>query len=191
MFQYLYGKVTEKGIDNIVVDVNGAGYYVLVSNPNEYVYNEFAKVYIYYALKENELTLYGFPDSRTKSVFLRLISVTSIGPKTAIQILSAITIDSFIFAVESGNIAVLKKLPGIGPKTASQIILDLKNKLVYEEPKSTTKVVNQDLEDAITGLTNLGYKKSEIEPIIKTLSSEKRTVSQYITTILALLGKVK
>ena len=129
MYSYLNGKITEKGIDYIVVECSGIGYHVFVSRPDDFFKDDFTKVYTYLAVREDDMTLYGFKTKDEKNIFLKIISVSGIGPKTAITMLSVTTPQSFIQAIELGNTGYLKKLPGIGSKSASQIILDLKGKL--------------------------------------------------------------
>ena len=189
MYNYLNGKITEKGIDYIVVECYGIGYHVFVSRSDDFLLDEYAKVYTYLAVREDDMTLYGFKTKEEKNLFLKIISVSGIGPKTAISILSVTTPQSFIQAIELGNTGYLKKLPGIGSKSASQIILDLKGKLVVEVNEKTAVVVNKDLEDTKEALKGLGFKVSDIDSVLKVVGEEKLTSQQYLKKALQLLRK--
>ena len=119
-----------------------------------------------------------------------LIGVSGIGPKTAITMLSVTTPQSFIQAIELGNTGYLKKLPGIGSKSASQIILDLKGKLVVDVNDTLeVKQVNKDLEDTREALKGLGFKASDIDSVLKVVGQEKLTSQQYLKKALQLLRK--
>lgn len=189
MYNYLYGKITDKGIDFIVVECGGVGYHVLVSRTDDFQRDEMVKVYTYLAVREDDMTLYGFKTKDEKNLFLKIIGVSGIGPKTAITILSVTTPQSFIQAIELGNTGYLKKLPGIGAKSASQIILDLKGKLVVETSEVQNIVTNKDLDDTREALKGLGFKTSDIDSVLKVVGQEKLTSQQYLKKALQLLRK--
>lgn len=189
MYNYLNGKITEKGIDYIVVECNGIGYHVFVSRSDDFERDEYAKVYTYLAVREDDMTLYGFKTKEEKNIFLKIIGVSGIGPKTAITMLSVTTPQSFIQAIELGNTGYLKKLPGIGAKSASQIILDLKGKLVVDSNTSNVPLVNKDLEDTKEALKGLGFKSQDIDSVLKVVGQEKLTSQQYLKKALQLLRK--
>ena len=170
MYNYLNGRISEKGIDYIVVDCGGVGYHVFVSRSDDFKKDDYEKVYTYLSVREDDMTLYGFKTKEEKNLFLKIISVSGIGPKTAITMLSVTTPQSFIQAIELGNTGYLKKLPGIGAKSASQIILDLKGKLVVDVNDALeVKQVNKELEDTREALKGLGFKVSEIDAVLKTI----------------------
>jgi Holliday junction DNA helicase RuvA len=187
MYSYLIGEITEIGIDYVVCEVNGIGYFLYISHPNDYRRNETTQVFTYYHVKEDGVSLFGFKTREEKELFIKLIDVKGIGPKTAINILSATTPTNLIQAIETSNTGYLKKLPGIGPKAAQQIILDLKGKLVVE---ATVKDIsqNQDLLDAREGLKLFGFKVSEIDSALAKLNDQKLTVEEYIKQALKLLN---
>ena len=189
MYNYLYGRITEKGIDYIVVECGGVGYHVYVSRADDFNREEFTKVYTYLAVREDDMTLYGFKTKDEKNIFMKIISVSGIGPKTAITMLSVTTPQSFIQAIELGNTGYLKKLPGIGAKSASQIILDLKGKLVVDKVEVQELVTNKDLEDTRDALRSLGFKLSDIDAVLKVIGQEKLTSQQYLKKALQLLRK--
>ena len=125
MIGFLKGKVEHISIENIYLDVCGVGYELFVSNPEKYHLYDEVMVHTYLAIRENDITLYGFFTKNEKELFLKLISFKGIGPKSAIGMLSKASYEGIIEAIETGNLGYLKKLPGIGPKAAGQIILEL------------------------------------------------------------------
>ena len=189
MYNYLYGRITEKGIDYIVVECGGVGYHVYVSRADDFNREEFTKVYTYLAVREDDMSLYGFKTKDEKNLFLKIIIVSGIGPKTAITMLSVTTPQSFIQAIELGNTGYLKKLPGVGAKSASQIILDLKGKLVVDTVEAVKVEVNKDLDDTREALKGLGFKASNIDSVLKVVGQEKMTSQQYLKKALQLLRK--
>ena len=129
MIGFLRGKIEHVTIENIYLDVCGVGYEIFVPNPERYHLYEEVMVHTYLAIRENDVTLYGFFTKDEKELFMKLISVKGIGPKSAVSMLSKGSYEGIIEAIETGNLGYLKKLPGIGPKAAGQIILDLKGHL--------------------------------------------------------------
>ena len=143
MISFLKGDIVEINVDYVLVDVNGIGFQVFVGKPQDYS-NGRSLIYTYYHVKEDGVSLYGFKTKQEQDLFLRLINVSGIGPKTASGILGATTTNSLISAIELGNIAFLKKLPSIGPKAAQQIILDLKGKLISDEQANKPSAKKSD-----------------------------------------------
>ena len=183
MYEYLNGELAHILPTAIVVDVHGVGYQVVFANP--YRLQDFLKkqikVLVRQVVREDSITLYGFISSEERELFQRLISVSGIGPKSAMSILANDDTDGFVNAVESGNVTYLTKFPGVGKKTAQQIILDLKGK--FEAlPEETTKAVvstNQaTLEEAKEALLGLGYSAKEITKIWKSLEAAAPSTTQ-------------
>ena len=133
MIEFISGKLIKKNPDYIVVDVSGIGYKINISL-NSYnslcSLNEKLSIDTYFHVNENSQSLYGFKDSLEKELFIMLISVSGIGPKTAINLLSAVNPDDFKKRLIAGEVKMLTSLPGIGPKTARRIIIELKDKFV-------------------------------------------------------------
>lgn len=184
MIGYLKGHVQMITKDSLIVNVNNVGYHVLTPLPYENKIDEQLELYIYTHVREDQISLFGFKHIDQKEVFLKLISVKGVGPKTALAILSSVDYLKLIEAIDTENIAFLKKMPGIGPKSAAQIVLDLQGKLVVDKSN-----INSELEDAIDALLSLGYKGNEIKKINKELSSELLTTEEYIKKGLQLLLK--
>ena len=165
MYDYIIGKIAYIKNNAIVVDNNGVGYLVYVSNPYSFEINNEYKVYIYQHITEDENTLYGFKNIEEKELFLKLISVKGLGCKMALPILAVGQIDGIMDAIERENILYLKKFPKIGEKLARQIVLDLKGKLEFIGVGITDDVVEteNELKEALIAL---GYKEKEIIPVI-------------------------
>ena len=128
MYSYIKGIIVDLAKDYIVIDNNGIGYMLYVSNPYQFTKGKEYLVYVYQQVKEDGILLFGFKTKEEKELFLKLILVKGIGCKTAIGILATGDVNAIISAIESKNIAYLKRIPGIGPKAAQQIVLDLQGK---------------------------------------------------------------
>lgn len=183
MYEYLNGELAHILPTAIVVDVHGVGYQVVFANPYRLQdsLKKQIKVLVQQVVREDSITLYGFISSEERELFQRLISVSGIGPKSAMSILANDDTEGFVNAVESGNVTYLTKFPGVGKKTAQQIILDLKGK--FEAlPEETTKAVvstNQaTLEEAKEALLGLGYSAKEITKIWKSLEAATPSTTQ-------------
>jgi len=183
MYEYLNGELAHILPTAIVVDVHGVGYQVVFANPYRLQdsLKKQIKVLVQQVVREDSITLYGFISSEERELFQRLISVSGIGPKSAMSILANDDTEGFVNAVESGNVTYLIKFPGVGKKTAQQIILDLKGKF-EAVPEETTKAVvstNQaTLEEAKEALLGLGYSAKEITKIWKSLEAAAPSTTQ-------------
>ncbi len=165
MIYSLSGRIVEVGQDKVAIDLGSIGYEVFVSRPSDFLEGEEPTLYTAEVLTQDDHYLVGFASKREKAAFEALTSVKGIGPKTALSALSKTDPDSLFAAIALSNANYLKKLPGIGPKAASQIILDLKGKLVEaEEKKAATKVDRYP--GVASALKNFGFKAKEIETAI-------------------------
>ena len=179
MFEYIKGIVTDIKPNGIVLENNGIGYFIYVSNPYIFNVNNEYKVYIYEHILENEDSLYGFKTSKDKELFLKLISVKGLGPKMTLPLL--VEDQSIESAIEREDITYLKKFPKIGDKLAKQIVLDLKGKLSKDENIKT----NDELKEALLGL---GYKEKEIKNVISKVDNSL-SIEEQIKVSLKLLLK--
>lgn len=170
MYAYIDGIVNDINPSNIVLDNNGIGYEVVVANPYEYSLEEKVRVYISQQVREDSNTLYGFKNKEQKSVFLLLLKVKGVGPKSALAILAGAKSSEIINAIENSDVTYMTKFPGVGKKSAQQIILDLKGKIEFISEDSTNLQNNVYLSDAILALEALGYSKKELEKVEKKLS---------------------
>ncbi len=199
MIAYIRGKLVFIREETIVVDVQGVGYEILCPNPFVFqkLLNEELFVHTYHHVREDVQQLYGFKDEDEKYLFTKLISVSGIGPKSGIGILSSVHVPDFIAAVETEDEKYLTQFPGVGKKTARQIILDLKGKLTNmvtvenqseKEPISSTHA-SQFLE-AKEALLALGYTEKEVQLVMPTLQKEEITqTDEAVRRALALLVK--
>ena len=197
MYAYINGKIADKANNYVVIDCNGVGYKIfMASNIIENLpdVGETQKVYTYYYVREDNISLYGFLTNEELRMFELLLSVSGIGAKSAIQILSSITPSSFALAVISNDVSKIVKIPGIGNKTAARIILELKDKLKTEQAVSNdTKVieamnVEEKDSEAITALQVLGYTRKEIEKALEKIETKRLTVEEIIKKALSVLG---
>lgn len=174
MFSYIRGELAEINPDHIVIDVGGIGYMVCISGQamNDLpAVGAVVKVHTFLYIREDLVMLYGFLDKGEMEMFKLLISVSGIGPKGAIGILSALSVDDLRFAVLSGDSKSIAKAPGIGAKTASRVCLELKDKISladafeqkfeHVEKGAGNKAENSVKNDAVLALTALGYSSAE------------------------------
>lgn len=195
MFEYLKGKIAAVHPQYIVIDVNGIGYKLLVANPYRYQDNEETTVYVEQIVRENEQSLYGFYDLNEKELFNRLTSVSGIGPKSALAILAGNDINGVFVAIENGDVKYLTKFPGVGKKTAQQIILDLQGKVsannVQTDLFGTNDIANstnKELSDGLEALISLGYTPKDVKKVKEKLSAlDKLSADEYVREGLKLL----
>ena len=185
MINYLKGKVELKKDSFIVIDVNGIGYKVSMSDTSlqKLNLNEEVKVFTYMRVSEDEINLYGFLSYEELSMFELLISVGGIGSKSALKILSNIIPSKFALAVITNDVNTLKKLPGIGAKTAQRIILELKDKIKtsqQEEIEGDIIQIDGNLKDAQDALQVLGYTKKDIESVFEKIDLNGLSVEEII-----------
>ena len=195
MIAFLKGKIDVKGSNFIIIEVNGVGYKVFMteSSLQQIETKQEIKVYTYMRVLEDDVSLYGFLNNEELSMFELLIGVGGIGAKSAIAILSNIEPSSFALAVITDDVATLKKLPGIGAKTAQRIILELKDKIKSNEKLEQEKAIeekaklNEKAQDAIDALQVLGYNIKSIETVLAQIDTENLEVEEIIKQGLKLL----
>lgn len=197
MYEYLTGLVTSVTPQYVVLEVSGVGYQLFVANPYRFQEDPAKKVqiYVYQAVRDDAITLFGFVDRAEKQLFLQLINVSGIGPKSALAILANPDHQGLIDAIANDNVGYLTKFPGIGKKTASQIVLDLKDKVAgmtsntLLTPAAPAETDNPALQDALAALTALGYKEREVKRIKKQLlKTDANTTQEYLSQALALIN---
>lgn len=179
MYAYIKGKLTQLFPTHVVVDVNGVGYEI--QTPNSYRFQKYldkeVQIFTSLIVREDAQLLYGFINEEEKDMFLSLIKVTGIGPKSALAILATSTPNEVKQAIENENDAYLTKFPGIGKKTARQIVLDLKGKVQITEENTDTLLnfMNESnanesmIKEAMLALEALGYSKRELSKVEKVL----------------------
>ncbi len=191
MYEYMVGTVVDVQPSYLVLQVGGVGYHLLMANPfrlNDRLGQE-VKIYLYLNVSQDQLSLFGFPRQDEKSLFLKLINVSGIGPKSALAILANEDHAGLIQAIENEDRQFLQRFPGVGKKTASQIVLDLKGNLQdltsASFPQSSAEAkeaaTNPALEEALLALEALGYSKREVKKVKKALEDQDdQTSDAYI-----------
>ncbi len=189
MIAFIKGKVHSIALDHIIMDCNNVGYHIYFASAEKIRINEELTIYTYQHVREDEISLFGFLANEEKAFFMKLISVKGVGPKTAMNILGFSNYQNIITAIEENNLAFIKSLPGIGTKSASQIILDLKGKLVTAD---NNQVASKDYLDALEGLKSLGYKAAELTFLNKMFKENpKSSTDEYLKYGLKLLNDKK
>lgn len=189
MIAFLQGIIRLIRTDSIVLDVQGVGYEVYINNPFSQKLGDELFVYTYQHVREDAILLYGFLKEKDYEVFMRLINVKGIGPRTALNLLGSCSGEQMIQAIEEDDIKRLKALPGIGAKTASQIVLDLKGKFVVESSQSSN-LNNPNWEECKEALLALGYRANQLSAIQKELvSQEDLGVDEMLRKALGILAK--
>jgi Holliday junction DNA helicase RuvA len=189
MIGYVRGAVTHLFTDYCFIDVQGVGYRVFIagSTRQKLVLGTVASLFTYLQVREDALLLYGFYTQDEYELFLQLLSVTGIGPKVALGVLSAISPNDFRRAVSQKNMIILTKLPGIGKKTAERLILELKDKIgIITESEGTddfvsdeTSIASEVAAQGLQALLSLGYSQSEIGPVLQKIGNTQ-TVEELI-----------
>lgn len=197
MYQYLTGKIAEKTPAAAVLDVNGVGYEVRIS-VNTFTalpdLGQTAKLLTHFVVREDAQLLYGFATEDERELFRLLLSVSGIGPKMAITLLSGMTIPELKTAIREGSIPVLSSVSGIGKKTAERVIVELKDKLPKEAGRDSRDIIHdmsvsdQIIDDAVHALVALGYVKQKakeaVQKVLKAGLGKNLTVEEIIRSAL-------
>jgi len=179
MIAYLKGNLLQKSPNQIVVDIGGVGYCATIPLSTYFrlgEVNDPVELFIYTHLTDNALSLFGFSTKEERDIFLKLISISGIGPKLALNVLSGIGPSELEEAVKSSDVARISLIPGIGKKTALRIALELQEKMEKKEKLLAVKG-SAEKEDLISTLMNLGFRRKEVESVvnetIKSFSSKE------------------
>jgi len=168
MIAYLKGKLIQKSSNQVILDIGGVGYcawiplstYLKIGD-----FNETVALHIYTHMTDNSLALYGFHSEEERELFLKLINISGIGPKIALNILSGIEASDLEDAIRRSDIVRISLIPGIGKKTAMRIAMELQEKLDLKEKVLETSH-SKEKEDLVSALMNLGFKRREVEKIV-------------------------
>ena len=207
MLAYIKGKLEMKMTGYVVIDVGGLGYKVYMSEVGiENIGNigDTVKVHTFYRVREDDISIFGFNTLEELKMFELLLGVSGVGAKTALTMLAVCEPSEFALAVISEDVKALTGIPGIGPKSAKRIILELKDKIKKEQEieniknqvenkKSNTKIKlaieNDDkLQEAISALQVLGYNKKEIEKSFEKIDTKELSTEELIKKGLSLLS---
>ncbi|HEY4479167.1 MAG TPA: Holliday junction branch migration protein RuvA [Candidatus Paceibacterota bacterium] len=189
MIATLEGKITHKDLKSVICNVNGVGYKVFVTldTLEKLKKDDSVFLFTYLAVRENALDLYGFTTKEGQDFFELLLTVSGIGPKSAISILSIASPETLRKAVSSGDNSYLTKVSGIGKKTADKIILELREKIGSLESEGGGNI--QGEVDAVEALKSLGYSQNEARDALKKVAKEIVSTSDKVRAALKLLGK--
>src|SRR5581483_9368556 len=182
MIAHLRGRLLAKHPNQAIVETGGVGYDLTISVPT---YSDLpalgaeVSLHIHTHVREDAIALYGFLRTAEKKIFEKLISVSGIGPKLAITILSSMAADEMATAIRSNDVAKLTRIPGIGRKTAERMVLELRDKLPKETPGEVEAVptVGAVEEDVLSALMNLGYQRAAAERALATVSRNGKAAS--------------
>ncbi|MCM3716990.1 Holliday junction branch migration protein RuvA [Fictibacillus phosphorivorans] len=191
MIESITGNVEYITAEYIVINNNGIGYKIICPNPFIYKLNEQKTVYTYHYVREDVLALYGFINRNERDLFLKLLNVSGIGPKGALAIVAFGQPEQVVNAIEHEDEKFLTKFPGVGKKTARQMILDLKGKLsiftdadLSEGLFAEIETIGDELDEAVEALTVLGYGRKEIQKVLPELKKEKMSANEYVKAAL-------
>lgn len=192
MIGFLTGKIISSKPTQILLDVNGVGYLVNISITTfeKISEKETASLHIHTSVKEDSIALFGFFTQSEREMFELLISISGIGPKVSLGILSGIAVDDLKDAIANGNVSRLIAIPGIGRKTAERVVLELRNKVDAIKVDGSSKEISAK-DEAISALATLGYQRQTSEKIIRDLLSENQNYSleELIRKALSILNK--
>lgn len=178
MYEYLSGKLMFKSPTYVVIDVGGVGYHVNISLHTFGLLKdqESCRLFVSLQVKEDSHTLYGFQDEGERKLFHHLISVSGIGANTARMILSSINPTEIQTAIISGDVNQIKRIKGIGPKTAQRMILELQDKLKKDGPDALIHVPQQQntVDEALAALLMLGFNKVQVEKTLQVILKEQK-----------------
>lgn len=198
MFAYIKGTLAEKLSNYVVVETMGIGYKIFMSETAIAKIGEIGdnvKVHTHYHVREDDISLYGFLSNDELKMFELLLSVSGIGAKSAITMLSNMSPSEFAMSIITNDISKLTKIPGIGPKSAQRIVLELKDKLKTEQAISKTEEAkavmntNENTNEAISALQILGYNRKEIEKVLEKFNYQSMSIEDIIRNGLKYLGK--
>ena len=176
MIASLTGRLASKHPGGVVIDVQGVGYDVLIPLSTYYRLPDPAQsvsLTIHTHVREDAIQLFGFLTPREKEAFLLLMSVSGIGPKLALSVISALNVDDLVAAIRNDDHRTLASVPGIGKKSAGRLALELKDKVDKlaspggHQAVTATEPANRLLDDALSALVNLGYKASDVKEVVK------------------------
>ncbi len=202
MIAYLSGKLLEKQANTAIVDVGGVGYEVSIPLTTFYELGEVGSdvsLRIYTHVREDAIQLFGFKTLRERDLYLKLISVQGIGPKSGIAMLSGMSADEIITAIRTGDLARLKSIPGVGLKTAERLVIELRDKVndmsvggaPLDAATSTHLSADSVFDDALSALINLGYQRNAAEKALNQAAREgtEITVQKLLRRSLQILAK--
>ena len=181
MITHLKGKLVEKSPTNVVIEVNGIGYWINISLTtfSQIPDNENIKLYTHLQIKEDSHSLYGFYTKKEREIFRLLISVSGVGTSTARTMLSSLDPQQVVEAISSNNVSIVQSVKGIGSKTAQRLIIELRDKIlkIYDLDETYVNSNNTTREEALSALEVLGINKKSSERLVDIIIKENQDIS--------------
>ena len=179
MIGFLQGKIIDKTLHSLTLLVGGVGYEVLTTNKVlEKEIDTSINLFCYTHVREDQLTIFGFRDKQEKDLFIKLIGVSGVGPKSALAVISTLGVDDCLFAIKDADITMLTTVSGLGKKGAQKIVVELQSKIGEVKELDLKGESNSNDKDVVDALTNLGFRKENViitlREIDKNLSIEER-----------------
>lgn len=196
MIEYILGKLISKKPTSIIIESNGLAFNVNISIPAYEALppiNSNTKIVTHLHIKDNPFSfvLYGFVDENEREIFRYIISVSGIGPKTAMSIISAMSYNELVELITSGNYLPLTSISGVGKKTAERLVVELKDKISKGETDFVPSQINKDafselskISSIISALVNLGYNRIEADKLVKKISSSKNIMDMQVEDVI-------
>ncbi|MHB1295423.1 MAG: Holliday junction branch migration protein RuvA [Anaerolineae bacterium] len=190
MIASLRGQVRAVRGDSVVLEVGGVGYavYVPVSLLDRLTVGTLVELHTYMVVRETAISLYGFETLEEREVFVTLLGVTGIGPRTALSTLSALSPDLLRNAIAQGDAAALARVPGLGRKMAQRLVLDLREKIGAASGSALSSPLSTADTDVLNALTSLGYSVVEAQDAVRALPEDAKELDERILTALRFLG---
>ncbi len=195
MYAYISGKVAQKATNYAVIDVGGVGYQIYTDtfSLNALKTGENGKLYTYLKVAEDDMTLYGFATTEQKAMFEKLLSISGIGPKAAASVLSTMRVNDIAAAVISNDDKAFTGVPGIGKKTAQRLVLELKEKVDFEDAvgdgADLSEIAQDAAQEAVMALTGLGYNRQEAVTAISAVKNLGDTAEELVSLALRRMGR--
>ncbi len=181
MIAYLKGNILQKTPSQVVVDIGGVGYCAAIPLSTFFKLGEIGdpvELFIYTHLTDNALSLFGFMTKDERELFLKLIGISGIGPRLAMNVLSGIEVGDLVDAVKKSDVARIALVPGIGKKTALRITMELQDKIEKKEKLLAVRG-SREKEDLISALLNLGFRRKEVERIVDETIGAQGTEAEF------------
>ena len=183
MIGRIRGKLVEKEDGAVVVEAGGVGYEVFVPSDLYNSLKEGSEVLLHtvYYVKEDEVGLYGFSTKQEKKLFRSLLKISGVGPKTALAVLSTLGLEGFLRAIKEEDVKAISRVPGIGKKGASRIILEMRNVLPSEKSPGESELLQ--------ALRSLGFTRAEVEEVVREVSAQNLPLEEAVKEALRRLGR--
>lgn len=194
LFEYIKGKVIDTFADKVIIEVGGIGYRIhsTINSTAELKKGDIVTIYTHFVIKEDEMNLYGFINKEELHMFQQLITVSRIGPKLAVSILSAYTPQKLASYILNNDINSISKANGVGKRTAERIIVELKDKVKHYQFEQNDIESIEDIGrsyEALDALITLGYSKQEAEGALRSVENDNLTIEETIKRALKILMK--